>query len=88
MNKNSYTKVSSYEGRIGEVKRVVLLFSGGLDTSVMLKWIRDTYKAKVVALTIDLGQQGDDLEAIKKKALSLGAVKAYVIDAKDRKSVV
>ena len=83
MHKDSYTKVSSYEGRIGEVKRVVLLFSGGLDTSVMLKWIRDTYKAKVVALTIDLGQQGDDLEAIKKKALSLGAVKAYVIDAKD-----
>ena len=52
MNKDSYTKVSSYEGRIGEVKRVVLLFSGGLDTSVMLKWIADTYKAEVIALTL------------------------------------
>lgn len=83
MNKDSYTKVSSYEGRIGEVKRVVLLFSGGLDTSVMLKWIKDTYKAEVIALTLDLGQQGDDLDAIKKKALKLGAAKAYVIDAKD-----
>ena len=83
MNKDSYTKVSSYEGRIGEVKRVVLLFSGGLDTSVMLKWIQDTYKAEVIALTLDLGQQGDDLVAIKKKALQLGAIKAYVIDAKD-----
>lgn len=83
MNKNSYAKVSTYEGRIGEVKRVVLLFSGGLDTSVMLKWIADTYRAEVIALTLDLGQQGDDLEAIKKKALTLGAAKAYVIDAKD-----
>ena len=62
---------------------MVLLFSGGLDTSVMLKWIQDTYKAEVIALTLDLGQQGDDLLAIKKKALKLGAIKAYVIDAKD-----
>ncbi len=83
MEGTAYTKVSSYEGRIGEVKRVVLLFSGGLDTSVMLKWIQDNYKAEVIALTLDLGQQGDDLAAIKKKALKLGAVKAYVIDAKD-----
>lgn len=83
MMKDSYIKVSSYEGRIGEVKRVVLLFSGGLDTSVMLKWIQDTYQAEVIALTIDLGQQGDDLAVIKKKALKLGARKAYVIDAKD-----
>lgn len=83
MQKNSYTKVSSYEGRIGEVKKVVLLYSGGLDTSVMLKWIKDTYHAEIIALTLDLGQQGDDLEAIRKKALKLGAAKAYVIDAKD-----
>lgn len=80
---SSYTKVSSYEGRIGDVHRVVLLFSGGLDTSVMLKWIQDTYKAEVIALTLDLGQQGDDLDAIRKKALALGAAKAYVVDAKD-----
>lgn len=83
MQTDSYTKVSSYEGRVGEVKKVVLLYSGGLDTSVMLKWIRDTYKAEVIALTLDLGQQGDDLEAIRKKALKLGASKAYVVDAKD-----
>lgn len=78
-----YTKVSSYEGKVGEVRRVVLLYSGGLDTSCMLKWIQDTYKAEVIALTLDLGQQGDDLDAIRKKALKLGASKAYVIDAKD-----
>lgn len=79
----SYVKVSSYEGRIGDVKKVVLLYSGGLDTSCMLKWIQDTYKADVITLTLDLGQQEDDLESIRKKALKFGAVKAYVIDAKD-----
>lgn len=78
-----YQKVSSYEGRKGEVKKVVLLFSGGLDTSVMLKWIQDEYEAEVIALTIDIGQQADDLEAIRKKALKLGAIKALVIDAKN-----
>jgi argininosuccinate synthase len=77
-----YVKVASYEGRKGEIRKVVLLYSGGLDTSVMLKWIQDEYKAEVIALTIDIGQQADDLEAIKKKALSLGAIKAYVVDAR------
>ncbi len=81
--KNEYVKVASYEGRKGEVKKVVLLYSGGLDTSVLLKWIQDEYKAEVIALTIDLGQITDDLDAIKQKALNLGAKKAYVIDAKD-----
>jgi len=83
MKAATYTKVSSYEGKIGEVKKVVLLYSGGLDTSCMLKWIQDTYKAEVIALTLDLGQQGDDLSAIQKKALRFGAVKAFVVDAKD-----
>lgn len=84
MNTNtSYVKVSSYEGKKGEVKKIVLLYSGGLDTSVMVKWIQEEYQAEVIALTIDIGQQSDDLEEIRKKALKLGAVKAYVIDAKD-----
>lgn len=84
MNKQTtYVKVSSYEGRKGEVKKVVLLYSGGLDTSVLLKWIQEEYKAEVIALTIDIGQQTDDLEKIKAKALRLGAVKAYIVDAKD-----
>jgi argininosuccinate synthase len=78
-----YTKVSSYEGRQGEVKRVVLLYSGGLDTSVMLKWIQDQYHAEVIALTIDIGQQAEDLEAARQKALKLGAKKAIIIDAKN-----
>ncbi len=78
-----YIKVASYEGKVGEIKKVLLLYSGGLDTSVMLKWIQDNYKAKVVTLTADLGQQHDDLEAIRKKALKFGAVDAIVLDLKE-----
>lgn len=79
---SEYVKVASYEGRKGEIRKVVLLYSGGLDTSVMLKWIQEFYNAQVIALTIDIGQQADNLEEIRQKALNLGAVKAYVIDAK------
>ncbi len=78
-----YVKVASYEAKVGEVTKVLLLYSGGLDTSVMLKWIQDHYKAKVIAVTFDIGQQKDDLEAIKKKALKFGACKAITYDAKD-----
>ncbi|HEY1085490.1 MAG TPA: argininosuccinate synthase [Candidatus Saccharimonadales bacterium] len=80
---SSYAKITNYEGKKGEVKKVVLLYSGGLDTSTMVKWIQDVYKAEVIALTIDIGQQADDLAAIKQKALDLGAVKAIVVDAKE-----
>lgn len=81
--KTDYIKVSSYEGKIGEVKKVLLLYSGGLDTSMMLKWIQDFYKCQVVTLTADLGQQHDDLEAIKQKALKFGASKAIILDLKE-----
>ncbi|MBI2011674.1 argininosuccinate synthase [Candidatus Daviesbacteria bacterium] len=82
-NDTKYIKVASYEGKIGEVKKVLLLYSGGLDTSVMLKWIQDEYKCEVITLTADLGQQHDDLEAIKQKALKFGAKQALVLDLKD-----
>ncbi|KKQ01899.1 MAG: Argininosuccinate synthase [Candidatus Roizmanbacteria bacterium GW2011_GWA2_36_23] len=81
--KTSYIKVASYEAKVGQVKKVLLLYSGGLDTSVMLKWIQDQYKAKVIALTLDIGQQKDDLEEIKQKALKFGAIKAITLDAKE-----
>jgi argininosuccinate synthase len=81
--KTSYIKVASYEAKIGEVKKVLLLYSGGLDTSVMLKWIQDKHKAKVITLTLDIGQQKDDLVAIKNKAIKFGALKAIVVDAKE-----
>jgi len=79
----NYVKVSSYEAKPGEIKKVLLLYSGGLDTSVILKWIQDNYKAQVVTLTLDIGQQKDDLEAVKQKALKFGAVKAITCDAKE-----
>jgi argininosuccinate synthase len=47
---------ASYEADPDSVSRVLLLYSGGLDTSVMLKWIQDRYQAEVVCLTVDLGQ--------------------------------
>jgi argininosuccinate synthase len=81
--KTNYIKAASYEAKVGEVKKVLLLYSGGLDTSVMLKWIQDEYKAQVIALTLDIGQQKDDLAAIKKKALKFGAVQAITLDCKE-----
>lgn len=81
-NTKPYIKVASYEAHVGEVKKVLLLYSGGLDTSVMLKWIQDKYQTKVVAAIVDMGQQKDDLELIKKKALKFGAIKVLVYDAK------
>jgi len=81
--KTDYIKASSYEAKQNEVKKVLLLYSGGLDTSCMLKWIQEQYQAEVVTLTLDIGQQGDDLIAIQKKALKFGAKKAIVLDAKE-----
>jgi argininosuccinate synthase len=76
-------KTASYEAEPAEVGRVLLLYSGGLDTSVMLKWIQDRYEAEVVALTVNLGQPGEDYEVIKGKALHLGAVECHVVDARE-----
>lgn len=80
--KYQYKKIASYEGEIGKVDTVLLLYSGGLDTSVMLKWIADHYHAKIITLTLDIGQQKDNLEVIRKKALHLGAAAAIILDAK------
>jgi argininosuccinate synthase len=78
-----HTRTASYLAEPGEVHRVLLLYSGGLDTSVMLKWIQDEYDAEVVALTINLGQPGEDYEVVKGKALQLGAIAAEVVDARE-----
>src|SRR3984893_4355273 len=66
-----------------QVSRVLLLYSGGLDTSVMLKWIQDQYQAEGVALTVNLGQPGEDYEVVKGKALQLGALECHVVDARE-----
>jgi argininosuccinate synthase len=62
--------------------RVILAYSGGLDTSVMVPWIGEKYNLDVVAFTADLGQ-GEDIEKIRQKALRTGAVDALAIDAKN-----
>src|ERR671937_1424720 len=77
------TRVATYLAQPGEVGRVLLLYSGGLDTSVMLKWIQDEYEAEVVALTVDLGQPGEDFDVVRGKALQLGALDCYVVDARE-----
>jgi argininosuccinate synthase len=78
-----HTRTASYLAEPGEVHRVLLLYSGGLDTSVMLKWIQDEYEAEVVALTVNLGQPGEDYDVVRGKALHLGAVAAEVVDARE-----
>src|SRR3954462_799795 len=77
-------RIASYEADPEQVQRVLLLYSGGLDTSVMLKWIQDHYEAEVVCLTVNLGQPGEDYGVIEQKALQLGAVECHVVDARER----
>ncbi|WP_062377544.1 argininosuccinate synthase [Demequina pelophila] len=64
-------------------ERIVLAYSGGLDTSVAIGWIAEATGAEVVAVAVDVGQGGEDLEVIRQRALDCGAVEAYVADARD-----
>jgi argininosuccinate synthase len=66
----------------GKISKVVLAYSGGLDTSVILQWIRDRYDAEVIAFTADIGQ-GEEVEEARQKALRTGASKAYAVDLTD-----
>jgi argininosuccinate synthase len=77
------TRTASYEADPEHVHRVLLLYSGGLDTSVMLKWIQDSYHAEVVCLTVNLGQPGEDYGVIEGKAIQLGALECHVVDARE-----
>ncbi|HAA79045.1 MAG: argininosuccinate synthase [Microbacteriaceae bacterium BACL25 MAG-120322-bin65] len=63
--------------------RVVLAYSGGLDTSVGIGWLKDATGKEVIALAVDVGQGGEDMEEIRQRALACGAVDAIVVDAKD-----
>lgn len=64
-------------------ERVVLAYSGGLDTSVGIGWLKDATGREVVALAVDVGQGGENMEDIRQRALDCGAVEAIVVDAKD-----
>ncbi|MDL2272285.1 argininosuccinate synthase [Desulfovibrio sp. OttesenSCG-928-I05] len=67
---------------MSKINKVVLAYSGGLDTSVILKWIKENYNCDVVTMTCDLGQE-EDLSGVDEKALKTGAVKAYVEDLRE-----
>ena len=64
------------------INKIVLAYSGGLDTSVAIHWLKNTYKARIIAFCADLGQ-GEDLKAVKAKAIKTGASKVYVEDLRE-----
>ena len=74
-------RIASYQADPEQVGRVLLLYSGGLDTSVMLHWIQERYGAEIVTLTVDLGQPGEDWDVVVGKARELGAVETIRADA-------
>jgi argininosuccinate synthase len=65
-----------------EVKKIVLAYSGGLDTSIILKWLKNEYGCEVIAFSADLGQ-GDELDPVREKAFATGASKVYIDDLKE-----
>lgn len=64
-------------------ERVVLAYSGGLDTSVAIGWMKDKLGVDTIAVSVDVGQGGEDMDVIRQRALDCGAVEAYIADAKD-----
>ena len=64
------------------VKRTVLAYSGGLDTSVIIEWLKETYGSEVIAFVADVGQ-GTEIKGLKEKALKSGAESIYILDLKE-----
>ncbi|HMG45355.1 MAG TPA: argininosuccinate synthase [Acidimicrobiales bacterium] len=64
-------------------KRVVLAYSGGLDTSVAVRWMIDNLQVEVIALAVDVGQASEDWDVVRQRALAAGAVDAFVVDARE-----
>lgn len=71
------------KGLVKMTDRVVLAYSGGLDTSVAIPYLAEKTGAEVIAVAVDVGQGGEDMEAIRKRALACGAVEAELVDARD-----
>lgn len=67
---------------MSDIKKVVLAYSGGLDTSIIIPWLKDNYGCEVIAVVGDVGQ-GDELEGLEEKAIKTGASKFYVADCKE-----
>src|SRR4051794_41797520 len=64
------------------MQRIVLAYSGGLDTSLAIAWLAEKYDAEVIAVTLDIGQ-GRELTDVRERALGVGAVRAHVLDVRD-----
>ena len=64
------------------MQRIVLAYSGGLDTSVAIAWLKEKYEAEVIAVTLDIGQ-GRELTDVRERALAVGATRAHVLDVRD-----
>ena len=67
---------------MSEVKKVVLAYSGGLDTSIIIPWLKEHYDCDVIAVAADVGQ-GEELAPLKEKAIKSGAAKIYIEDLKE-----
>ena len=67
---------------MADIKKVVLAYSSGLDTSVIVKWLQETYHCKVVTFTADLGQ-GEEVEPARAKAEALGVKEIYIEDLRE-----
>jgi len=65
-----------------DVKKVVLAYSGGLDTSIIIPWLKENYDCEVIAVAADLGQ-GEELHGLREKALATGASKVYIEDLRE-----
>ncbi len=65
-----------------ELKKIVLAYSGGLDTSVIIKWLKEQYDCEIIAFAADVGQ-GQELEPVRAKALATGASKVYIEDLRE-----
>src|SRR2546421_9886032 len=70
------------QGEESVMERIVLAYSGGLDTSVAIPWLAERYGAEIIAVTMDLGQ-GKELEEVRDRALATGAVRAHVLDVRE-----
>jgi len=64
-------------------EKVVLAYSGGLDTSVAIQWLKEQKGVDVIALAVDVGQERQDLEVVRQKALGIGAIESIVKDVRE-----
>ncbi|MBT4184874.1 MAG: argininosuccinate synthase, partial [Deltaproteobacteria bacterium] len=65
-----------------KINKIVLAYSGGLDTSVIIKWLKEKYECEIIAFAADVGQ-GQELDPVREKALATGASKVYIEDLRE-----